>query len=106
MKFPTKRMALLYIAKMNSESVLKYIAESGKKWPDLCKSSGVYAVSPNIPFDMDLFLELSDEQLDTYGAEVGNALNVHKAPQGTIFSCKPVSLTCVAAEELMDILKS
>merc|ERR1719174_2539042 len=78
-KFATKRMALLYVAKMNSKSVQKFAADSGKQWTDLCKDSGKYAISPNTPFD-DRFLDLSDDELEKYAADVGTILHVHKAP--------------------------
>lgn len=105
-KFPTRRMALLYVAKMNSDSVLNYAGEVGKEWSQICKSSGVYAVTPNMPFDRDYFLELADDELEKYGEAVGNVLNVHKAPQGAIYRSHPLSLGTVSTEELLKILAS
>lgn len=103
-KFATKRMALLYVAKMNSDSVLAYMAESGKRWTDLCPSVGPYAVTPNRPFSPERFLELSDDILEEYGSGVGNALNRHKAPEGTIYRYRAVSINVTDADELHQLL--
>lgn len=105
-KFRTRRMALLYVAKKNSDSLQQYLVESGKEWNDLCSDTGRYALSPNVPFNMEQFLELPDDVLERYGAEVGNALTVHKAPQGTIFRFKAVPLASTEVEELCRILGS
>ena len=98
-KFRSRRMALLYVAKKNSDSLRQYLAESGKRWHDLCSDTGRYALSPNMPFEMEQFLELSDDVLERYGAEVGNALTVHKAPQGAIFRFKMIPLATTELEE-------
>jgi len=103
-KFADKRMALLYVAKMNSDSLRRFAATSGKQWSDLCSSSGAYAVSPNAPFELERFLEFSDEDLQAYAKAVGNVLNVRKAPEGAIYSFKPVSLGTVGVDELLNIL--
>lgn len=105
-KFSSKRMALLYVAKMNSDSLQRYLEESGKNWFDLCRSTGVHALHPNMPFDVAPFLELSDDELEKYGAGVGTIMTVHKAPQGTIYRFRAVPLATMAVEELLSILMS
>lgn len=105
-KFPTKRMALLYIAKMNSDSVEKYAGSLGKQWTDVCKDSGRYAISPNRPFDADEFLELSDDELEKYGQDVGILLHVHKAPEGILYKYTPVSLATMSVNDLAALLRS
>merc|ERR1711879_342457 len=103
-KFATKRMALLYIAKKNSDSVAKYAASIGKQWTDLCRDVGTYAISPNRPFEVASFLELSDDDLEKYAQDVGTILHVHKAPQGIIYRYKPVSLGTMNVDELAEVL--
>jgi len=103
-KFSTKRMALLYIAKMNSNSVQKFALDSGKQWSDLCKDSGIYAIVPNMPFDKQ-FLELSDEVLEKYATAVGTVLHVHKAPEGSTYRYKSVSLNTMSANDLAELLR-
>merc|ERR1740121_549299 len=79
-KFSNKRMALLYVARMNSDSVQAWLEESNQKWDNVCSPTGVHAITPNLPFDMDHFIELPDDVLEQYGKDVGNILNVRKAP--------------------------
>jgi len=105
-RFRSRRMAILYVAKMNSDSLQTYLAESGKRWHDLCSDTGRYALSPNAPFDMEQFLEMADDAIEKYGAEVGNVLTVRKAPQGTIFRFKVTPLATTEVEELCQILAS
>jgi len=105
-KFSSKRMALLYLAKMNSASLEDFLKETGKQWADVCSDTGVYALSPNVPFDFDEFLELPDEVLEDYGKEVGNTLNVRKAPRGTIYRYQAVALATTEVQELCQILES
>jgi len=105
-KFASKRMALLYIAKMNSASLQTYLAESGKQWGDLCKDTGIHAVRPNRPFDLEAFLDLPDEDLELYAQAVGGALTVHKAPQGSIYRYSAVPLATTDVQELVSILES
>merc|ERR1711974_197778 len=98
------RMALLYVAKKNSDSFQTYLSESGKKWTSICFDSGTYALHPNAPFDLDHFLMLPDDVLEEYGCGVGKQLSVHKAPQGSVYRYQAVELATTAADELMGIL--
>mmetsp|Transcript_95458 Transcript_95458/g.208752 ORF Transcript_95458/g.208752 Transcript_95458/m.208752 type:complete len:155 (+) Transcript_95458:63-527(+) len=103
-KFAAKRLALLYIAKQNCASLQTYLQSSGKKWSDVCKDEGCYAVKPNKPFDFPAFLELSDEELFEYGREVGNVLNVQKAPEGVIYRFATVEIKTTSASDLYRFL--
>mmetsp|Transcript_32817 Transcript_32817/g.94248 ORF Transcript_32817/g.94248 Transcript_32817/m.94248 type:complete len:212 (+) Transcript_32817:77-712(+) len=105
-KFSTKRMALLYTAKMNSDSVLKFAGKAGKKWTDLCSDSGPHAVCPNVPFDAERFLELSDDVLERYAESAGSILSVRKAPEGASYKFRAVSLETMPTEELAALLRS
>lgn len=103
-KFSSKRMALLYIARMNSDSLQIWLRESRRSWEDVCSATGVHAIVPNEPFDMDRFIELSEEVLEQYGKAVGNMLNVKKAPQGEIYRFHAVGLATTNLNELCQIL--
>jgi len=105
-KFASRRMVLLYVAKMNSASLQTYLQECGKQWRDLCKDTGIHAVQPNKPFDLEDFLDLPDDVLDQYASAVGSALTVHKAPQGSIYRYTAVPLATTAVEELARILEA
>jgi len=105
-KFASRRMALLYVAKMNSASLQTYLQECGKQWHDLCKDTGIHAVQPNKPFDLEGFLDLPDDVLDQYGSAVGSALTVNKAPQGSIYRFTAVPLATTEVEELVRILEA
>merc|ERR1712241_376893 len=96
--------ALLYIAKKNSDSVKAWLEESNQEWGNVSSDRGVYALKPNAPFDLDSFLELSDEALEKYGRDVGNILSVRKAPQGSIYRFQPVALATTSFDELCKIL--
>merc|ERR1712178_290250 len=102
-KFATKRMALLYVAKMNSNSVQTFAASSGRQWDDLCKDSGKYAITPNAPFD-ERFLDLPDEILEKYAEDVGTILHVFKAPEGSTYRYKAASLNTISADDLAKLL--
>mmetsp|Transcript_40395 Transcript_40395/g.73071 ORF Transcript_40395/g.73071 Transcript_40395/m.73071 type:complete len:144 (-) Transcript_40395:41-472(-) len=101
---PTKRMALLYIAKKNSDSLVKHASEIGKAWPELCK--GRYAPTPNCPFDLSKFMELSDDELETYSNDLKNVFNALKVPEGESYSCQPMRLELMSVEELSKELES
>jgi len=105
-KFSSKRMALLYIAKMNSDSVTTWLGESNQKWESVSSDKGVHALTPNMPFELDRFLELPDDVLQQYGKDVGNILNVRKASQGTIYRHQPVALATTNLNELCQILSA
>lgn len=103
-KFSSKRMALLYIAKKNSDSVKAWLEESNQEWGNVSSDKGVYALTPNAPFDLDSFLELSDEALEKYGCDVGSIMSVRKAPQGSIYRFQPVALATTSVDDLCKIL--
>jgi len=105
-KFSSKRMALLYIAKKNSDAVRAWLEEAGRSWDSACSDKGVHALSPNAPFDLEHFLEMPDEVLERYGRDVGNVLNVHKAPQGNIYRFQAVDLATTKVDELCQILSA
>ena len=53
--------------------------EVGKSWQELCTER--HAPTPNEPFKSETFLELSDEALEKYCADVRNIFSVLKVPQ-------------------------
>lgn len=105
-KFSTKRMALLYMAKMNSDSVLRFARSVGKQWTDLCSDSGPHPVCPNMPFELERFQELSDHALERFAESAGSVLSIHKAPEGVSYRYRAVSLETTGADELEKILGS
>ena len=76
-KFESKRMALLYAAKCNSEELEAHADACGMSWSQLpCfAATGHYSLSPNTPFDLERFLTLSDEELQEWCNEVCNAFS-------------------------------
>merc|ERR1719330_2105075 len=105
-KFSSKRMALLYIAKKNSDSVLAWLADTDRKWDDVCSDKGTHAITPSAPFELERFLELPDDVLEEYGRSVGNILNVRKAPEGTIYRYTAVELATTSLKDLCLILSA
>merc|ERR1712060_673185 len=103
-KFASKRMALLYVSKMNSDTLQAYLKEIDRSWDDFCPASGMHALSPNTPFLLDRFLELSDDALEQYGVGVGNIMTVRKIPQGSICRYTAVPLATVDEDEFWSLL--
>jgi hypothetical protein len=66
--FPTRRMALLYCSKKNSDELKPHV---GSDWAK--HFQGVYELHPNTPFQLDAFLDLSDELIEAYASELSNA---------------------------------
>jgi len=96
-------MALLYVAKMNSDSFGTYCADVGKQWSELC--TGVYPtpLDPNRPFDAS-FLDLSDEALEAYGHNLALVFAIHKAQRGTVYNFAPRKIATTSARELAQLL--
>jgi len=100
-RFLSKRSALLYCAKCNTEELRPHI---GHAWQDYFE--GVYALHPNEPFALERFIELSDEDLSTYVSELCNAFSRLKIVQGTVFRyvCKQTEI--MGVDELIEVLQS
>merc|ERR1712150_231282 len=103
-KFSSKRMALLYIAKKNSDCFQIWLQESSREWSSACPDSGIHAVTPNAPFDLESFLDLPDDVLEQYARGLRNLLSVHKAPQGTVYRCQAAGTETTTPRELFQIL--
>eukprot|EP00320_Phaeocystis_rex_P014978 CAMPEP_0119081278 /NCGR_PEP_ID=MMETSP1178-20130426/116151_1 /TAXON_ID=33656 /ORGANISM="unid sp, Strain CCMP2000" /LENGTH=199 /DNA_ID=CAMNT_0007063953 /DNA_START=22 /DNA_END=621 /DNA_ORIENTATION=+ len=103
-KFMTRRMALLYIAKRNSDALVTQAAALGKPWSEVTANArGPYAVEPNRPWD-DGFLELSDGTLQEYGSNCSSVVNMLKPKTGTLFSFTSRSIDVTDAAGLLAIL--
>jgi len=103
-KFVSRRLAMAYLAKRNSDELQAQGAALGKAWSELTANlRGPYAIEPNRPWD-ESFLELSDSVLEEYGANCGSAINMLKMPTGRLFTMisHPVETTDVT--ELLPIL--
>ena len=87
--FPTRRMALLYVAKRNSEEFASFIEASGKSWTNFFVSEGPYALSPNAPFELATFADLSDEAIEAYANGVCDAFSRHKVERGVSYRYAP-----------------
>ena len=105
-KFASKRMALLYAAKGNSDGLLSFATSEGRNWTDLFPGGGPYAVTPNKPFCLNEFLDLSDDALKAYADSVGSALNRHKPPSGTMYLVARRQIETTSPEELLKLLGS
>lgn len=102
-RFSSRRMGLLYVAKKNCESVLTYMQKAGKAWAEL---RGFEQLRPNRPFDIDSFLDMADDELEDYGRDVGNTLNMHKAAEGELYQIKAVSIATVSLDEFVELMRS
>lgn len=103
-KFMTKRMALLYVAKRNSDALSTQAAALGKSWSEVTASArGPYAVEPNRCWD-DAFFDLSEAVLQEYGSNCASVVNMLKPKKGTLFSFTSRSIDVTDAAELLDLL--
>ena len=103
-KFMTRRMALLYVAKRNSDALSTQAAALGKQWSEVTASArGPYAVEPNRCWD-DAFLELSEAVLQEYGSNCCSVVNMLKPKTGTVFSFVGRSIDVTDAAGLLDLL--
>ena len=103
--FQTKRQALLFVAKRNSEQIEAWIESNGRTWEQIFTGTGVYALIPNSPFDLLTFCELSDEAIEEYGNTVCNAFSKHKILRGTTFRYAPIDSLVYSEDRLLRALK-
>jgi hypothetical protein len=101
--FPTRRMALLYCAKRNSEELNANVEQCSKSWSDYFTGSA--ALEPCCPFDLQTFLDLSDEALQEYASGVCNAFSRKKIAKGTLYRYAPKESDLCTEEELLAILQ-
>ena len=105
-KFMSRRMALLYIAKRNSDELLSQAMALGKAWAEATSiARGPYAVEPNRPWD-DEFLDLPDAVLEEYGSNCCSVVNMLKPKMGTVYSFNSKSIEVTGAAALSDILSA
>ena len=116
-RFSSKRMALMYVAKRNSEELEQalQLMQPPKTWHDIFpepaggSSSDIpnwYALRPNAPFALvDDFLDLPDAGLVEYCDTMANAFSRLKVPKGTTFRYAPRDSGLVEADELLTILR-
>ena len=103
-KFVSRRLAMAYLAKRNSDELQASGAALGKTWSELTANlRGPYVITPNRPFD-ESFLELSDKVLEDYGADCGSAINMLKMPTGRVFTMFSHPVETTDATELLPIL--
>jgi hypothetical protein len=106
--FPTRKMALLYVAKRNSEELTLYLEASDGKlsWKDLFGEAGSpYALTPNTAFDLAAFIEMEDNAIEEYGNGCADAFCRHKVERGLSHRYAPRQTEEVSEEELLRILK-
>ena len=104
-KFATRRMALLYVAKMNSDSFCAHLQAAGSAWEQLSAGEGQHTLDPNRPFDSG-FLDLSDAILDAYGRGIALLFAVHKTQRGTVYECAPRRIVTTSVRELASLLEA
>ena len=100
--FVSRKSALLYICKLNSDALSRFCKESGCAWEALFAS---HALAPNSAFELSAFIQLSEDELQEYADGVCNAFSRHKAPQGTIYRYAPRRSAVIEAEELLNVLR-
>ena len=98
-------MALLFVAKRNSEEFTAFVEESGTEWTDYFKPGTPYALHPNQAFSLDVFQVLTDDQLDTYSNAVADAFARHKCEKGVSYRYAPRESEEMSEEELLVILR-
>ena len=103
--FPTKRMALLYVAKRNCEELTAFAEASGKRWENLFPAEGPYALTPNAVFNLPKFLEMSDDEIEVWANSVCDAFARFKVDKGSSYRYAPRESEEMEAEELMRVLK-
>ena len=97
-------MALLYVAKRNSDALSTQAAALGKSWSEVTASArGPYAVEPNRCWD-DAFFDLSEAVLQEYGSNCASVVNMLKPKKGTLFSFTSRSIDVTDAAELLDLV--
>ena len=104
--FKTRRMALLYCAKLNADAFSAFADASGKSWEAFFGVEGSsYALLPNRPFELESFLELTDDALSEYSDGVCNAFSRHKVPKGVSYRYSPREMHVVDCDELLKLLR-
>lgn len=101
----TRRMALLYICKSNSDSLQRWATQSGKAWHTLFASEGAYSLNPNQPFELDSFVALSNDALAEYSDTVCNAFSRHKVESGVTYRYTSRASRTVGVDELLEVLR-
>ena len=100
----TRRMALLYCAKLNSDAFKGFVNESGKAWATFFTDAGSYSLQPNQPFELDTFVRLPDDVIRDYCDNVCNAFSRHKVRKGVTYRYAPREMHVVQFDEMMDLL--
>jgi hypothetical protein len=103
--FESKRMALLYACKQNSDSLERYAATVGKSFSDLFTKDGPYSLQPNSSFELNAFLELSDNEIEEYAERVCNAFSRHKVKEGVSYRYAPRASVACGVDELLGLLR-
>ena len=103
--FPTRRMALLYVAKRNCEEFATYVEKSGKTWTDFFKPGTPYALHPNASFSLEKVADLTDDELDAYANGVCDAFARFKVEIGSCYRYAPHESDEMSEEKLLSILK-
>lgn len=103
--FSSKRMALLYVAKRNSENLMAFAEAKGKRWSDLFASEGPYALHPNTAFQLSSFVDMSDAEVEVYANAVCDSFARHKVEKGSCYRYAPRESEEMGEEELLKMLQ-
>ena len=103
--FRSRRLALLYVAKRNSEQLCDYAESAGTDWEALFPTSGTHVLRPNRPFDLHAMLELGDDAMQEWCDAVCNAFSRYKVVKGSLYRYQPRPRKVVEAAELYAILQ-
>jgi len=104
--FKSRRMAVLYIAKRNSDELMAYTRQSSLAWESLFAPDGVHALKPNKPFELDdKFLSMSDDDLQAWSDCVCNAFSRFKVEKGNLYRYTPSPCNIVEVHALLELLQ-
>mmetsp|Transcript_18441 Transcript_18441/g.42301 ORF Transcript_18441/g.42301 Transcript_18441/m.42301 type:complete len:193 (-) Transcript_18441:442-1020(-) len=102
--FLERRMALLYLARRNSDELLTQAAVLGKTFAELSSCCrGPYAIVPDRPWDSG-FYELSEAELLNYGTNCASAIHKLKPASGTVYSFVGHPVETTDLDELLALL--
>ena len=102
--FATRRMALMYVAKRNSEEISTFVEAEGRAWANYFANDGHYALRPNAPFSLSTFADLRDEEIEAYANALCDAFSRHKVARGTSYRYAPRESDEMDEAELLRIL--
>ena len=105
--FDSKKSALLYVCKQNSDSLRRYATATSQEWGTLFTAHpGTYSLTPNMPFELATFARMSCDDLADYAERTCNAFSRHKVKEGVSYRYAPRASASCDVDELLRLLRS